>query len=68
MGLWRGLIRSINLILMDFYLWGYLRALVYAEKIQSTAHLSKHIINARNTVISDTIYHVTADWIPHLHL
>lgn len=57
MGLWNNW--CVNLILFDFYILGYLRALVYTEKTQSAKHFFKCIINTRNTITSDTIYHVT---------
>jgi hypothetical protein len=66
MGLWNSC--CINLTLFDSYILGYLWALVYTEKTKSVAHFLKCIINACNTITSDTIYHVTADWIPHMHL
>ena len=62
------LARSRDLTPLDFYLWGHLKALVYAQKIQNAAHLQERIINACYTIIPDTIRHVIADWISHLHL
>lgn len=47
---------------------GLLAGVGCTEETQSVSHFLKCIINTRNAVTSDTIYHVTAEWIPHMHL
>jgi len=62
------LVRIPTVTLLDFFLWGHLKALVYTEKIKSSAHLWDLITDTCNTMTSDTICLVNADWIPLPHL
>jgi hypothetical protein len=40
----------IDATLLDFYFWGHLKALVYAEKNQRAAQWRKGVIDALNTI------------------
>jgi hypothetical protein len=67
------LVFSPDITLLDFYLWGRLKLLVYAGNVQSVAHLWKRIIGAcntiaPNTIAADTIHRVISGWIPRMHL
>jgi hypothetical protein len=62
------LVFSPDISLLDFYLWGSLKLLVYADNVQSVAHLWKSIIGACNTIAPDTIHRVISGWIPRMHL
>ena len=41
----------IDVILLDFFFWGHLKALFYAEKIQGAAQWLEDVIDALNTII-----------------
>jgi hypothetical protein len=46
---------------LDFYLWGHLKAQVYAEKIRNVEHLLQNITEARNAITPDIIKRVFVD-------
>jgi hypothetical protein len=62
------LVRNPTVTLLDFYLWGHLKTLVYVEKMKSAAHLWELIADTCNTLTLDTNCLVIANWIPLLHL
>jgi len=47
--------RSPDLYLLDFFLWGYIKSIVYAEKIRNIQHLQERITSAIETVTRDMI-------------
>ena len=47
--------RSPDLSLLDFFLWGYIKNIVYAEKIRNIQDLQDSITSATETVTRDTI-------------
>ena len=47
--------RSPDLSLLDFFLWGYIKNIVYAEKIRNIQHLQERITSAIETVTRDMI-------------
>jgi hypothetical protein len=62
------LARSPDLTPLDFYLWGHLKAQVYAEKIRNVEHLRQHIIVACNAITPGIIKRVFVDWVKWLNL
>ena len=40
---------------VDFFLWGYIKNIVYAEKIRNIQHLQERITSAIETVTRDLI-------------
>ena len=66
-GQWNGRESGPDVTWLDFYLWGHLKALVYAEKSQSAVGLQKRIIDACN-IICGTIRRVIADRVHRLYL
>ena len=40
---------------LDFFLWGYIKNIVYAEKIRNIQHLQERITSAIETVTRDMI-------------
>jgi hypothetical protein len=53
---------------LDFYLWGHLKAQVYAEKIRNFEHLRQRIIEASNAVTPGIIKRVFVQWVKRLNL
>jgi len=47
--------RSPVLFALDFFLWGYIKDIVYAEKIRNIQHLQERITSAIETVTRDMI-------------
>ena len=47
--------RSPDLSPLDFFLWGCIKNIVYAEKIRNIQHLQERITSAIETVIRDVI-------------
>ena len=47
--------RSPDLSPLDFFLWGYIKKIVYAAKIRNIQHLQDRIISAIETVTRDVI-------------
>jgi len=47
--------RSPDLSPLDFFLWGYIKNIVYAEKIKHIQHLQERITSATETVTRDMI-------------
>ena len=47
--------RSPDLSPLDFFLWGYIKNIVYAEKIKNIQHLQERITSAIETVTKDII-------------
>jgi hypothetical protein len=47
--------RSPDITPMDFFFWGYLKHIVYAEKIQDMHHLKERINSVITTVTPDMI-------------
>jgi len=47
--------RSRDLSPLDFFLWGYIKNIVYAEKIRNIPHLQDRITSAIETVTRDMI-------------
>ena len=47
--------RSPDLTPMDFFLWGYVKNIVYAEKIRDLVHLRERITAALTTVTPEMI-------------
>ena len=47
--------RSPDLSPLDFFLWGYIKNIVYAEKTRNIQHLQEGITSAIETVTRDTI-------------
>jgi len=47
--------RNLDLSPLDFFLWGYIKNTVYAEKIRNTQHLQERITSAIETVTRDMI-------------
>ena len=47
--------RSPGLSPLEFFLWGYIKNIVYAEKIRNTQHLQERITSAIETVTRDMI-------------
>jgi len=47
--------RSPDLSPLDFFLWGYIKNIVYAEKIRNIQHLQERITSAIETVTRDMI-------------
>ena len=47
--------RSPDLSPLDFFLWGYIKNIVYAEKIRNIQQLQERITSAIETVIRDMI-------------
>ena len=45
--------RSPDLSPLDFFLWGYIKNIVYAEKIRNIHHLQERITSAIETVTRD---------------
>ena len=50
-----GPIPSPDLFPLDFFLWGYFKSIVYAEKIRNIQHLQERITSAIETVTRDMI-------------
>ena len=47
--------RSPDLSRLDFFLWGYIKNIVYVEKIRNIQHLQDRITSAIETVTRDMI-------------
>jgi len=47
--------RSPDLSSLDFFLWGYIKNIVYAEKIRNIQHLQDRITSPTETVTRDMI-------------
>ena len=47
--------RSPDLSPLDFFLWGYIKNIVYAEKIRNVQHLQDRITSATETLTRDMI-------------
>jgi len=47
--------RSPDLSQLHFFLWGYIKNIVYAEKIRNIQHLQEKITSAIETVTRDMI-------------
>jgi len=47
--------RNPDLSPLDFFLWGYIKNIVYAEKIRNLQHLGERITSAIETVTRDMI-------------
>ena len=47
--------RSPDLSPLDFFLWGYIKNIVYAEKIRNIQHLQERITSVIETVTRDMI-------------
>jgi len=47
--------QSPDLSPLDLFLWGYIKNIVYAEKIRNIQHLQDRITSATETVTRDTI-------------
>jgi len=47
--------RSPDLSPLDFFLWGYIKNIVYAEKIKNIQHLQERITSAIENVTRDMI-------------
>jgi len=47
--------RNLDFSPLDFFLWGYIKNIVYAEKIRNIQHLQERIISAIETVTRDMI-------------
>jgi len=47
--------RSPDLSTLNFFLWGYIKNIVYAEKIRNIQHLQERITSAFETVTRDMI-------------
>ena len=47
--------RSPDLSPLDFFLWGYIKNIVYAEKIRNIQHLQERITSVTETVTRDMI-------------
>ena len=47
--------RSPDLSPIDFFLWGYIKNILYAEKIRNIQHLQDRITSAIETVTRDMI-------------
>jgi hypothetical protein len=60
--------RSPGLTPLHFYLWGHLKAQVYAEKIRNVEHLRQRIIEACNAITPGVIKPVFADCVNRLNL
>ena len=60
--------RSPDLTPMDFYLWGHLKQLVYAEKIRDVHHLQQRIMLCCSEIAPEVLLRVSADWIKRLEL
>jgi hypothetical protein len=61
-------VRNPDLTPLNFYLWGHLKAQVYAEKITNVEHLHQHSIEAFNAITPGIIKHVFLDWVKWLNL
>jgi len=48
-------LRSPDLSPLDFFLWEYIKNIVYAEKIRNIQHLQENITSAIETVTQDMI-------------
>ena len=47
--------RCSDLSPLDFFLWGYIKNIVYAEKMRNIQHLQERITSATETVTRDKI-------------
>ena len=47
--------RSPEISSLDFFLWGYIKNILYAEKIRNIQHLQERITSAIETVTRDMI-------------
>jgi hypothetical protein len=50
--------RSPDLMLLDFYFWGYVKQCVYSVRINNTEHLKARITEAVRSVTPDVLRHV----------
>jgi len=48
-------LRSLDLSSLDFFLWGYIKNIVYAEKIRNIQYLQERITSVIETVTRDMI-------------
>lgn len=60
--------RSPDLTPLDFYLWGHLKQIVYAESIRDLRHLEERIQHACDQIAGDTLLHVQSEWLRRLQL
>lgn len=60
--------RSPDLTPLDFYLWGHLKQLVYAEKIRNRHHLQQRIEEACASISAEILLRVHDDWIQRLQM
>uniref|UniRef100_A0AAR2K5X1 Transposase Tc1-like domain-containing protein n=1 Tax=Pygocentrus nattereri TaxID=42514 RepID=A0AAR2K5X1_PYGNA len=54
--------RSPDLTPLDFYLWGHLKAIVYAVKIRDVQHLKLWILEASASISSAVLLSVCEEW------
>ena len=54
--------RSPDLTPLDFFLWGYVKDLVYQVRINDLAHLKTRITNAINSVTPEMLGRVWQEW------
>lgn len=60
--------RSPDLTPLDFYLWGHLKAVVYAERIRDRGHLQDRIRAACMSVSAETLTLVRQEWEKRMHM
>ena len=60
--------RSPDLTPLDFYLWGHVKALVYAVKVRNLVHLKQRTVDACGQIQPDVLVKVHQDWVRRIAL
>lgn len=55
--------RSCDLTPLDYFLWGYVKSLVYANKPQSIEDLKRNIEHTIREINADILHRVTENWV-----
>ncbi|GFX54965.1 DUF4817 domain-containing protein [Trichonephila clavipes] len=58
--------RSCDLTRLDYFLWGYVKSLVYADKPQTPDHLEDHIRRVIDDIRSQMLEKVIENWTSRL--
>ena len=53
---------SCDLTLLDYFLWGYVKSLVYVDKPQSIDALQANITRVINGILADMLERVLENW------
>ena len=59
--------RSCDLTPLDFFLWGYIKSVVYVNKPDSTESLKANIVHAIDKISPELCEKVSKNWVDRIH-